>query len=158
LKDALTTSILPPIEAINAINLRQVQSLAEDDILQTIQVTPSLRVIVSIKSTSEFEPYVTLFAGAEAGTIYVIVNGLHPYYSGPDVTDTIGECLRQYIYDAIAEYQVLRQTSKVNPDTVRLMKDQLLRAKSLATDNENEAAKQSGSPASELAPATAATG
>jgi hypothetical protein len=67
--------------------------------------------------------------------MHVIINGLHPYYSGLESTDTIEECIRQYVYDAIAEYQVMNQTGKINPDSVRRLKDQLLRAKILRVDN-----------------------
>jgi hypothetical protein len=142
MKDAINTSILPPLETIVANNLRQVANLTQAEKMATFQITPSLQVDIWLRETSEFEPYVTLSAGADAGTMHVIVNRLHPYYAGLETSDTIEECIRQYIYDAIAEYQVVHQTSKINPDSVRRMKDQLLRAKFLKIDNAAAASSQ----------------
>jgi hypothetical protein len=135
MKDALNTSILPPMETIVANNLRQVENLTAAEHVSTFQVTPQLKVDTWLKETSEFEPYLTLSAGADVGTMHVIINGLHPYYAGLESSDTIEECIRQYVYDAIAEYHVMHQSGKVNPDSVRRLKDQLLRAKILRIDN-----------------------
>jgi hypothetical protein len=154
IKDAITTSILPPLETIVANNLRQVANLSQSDKMATFEITPALRVDIWLRETSEFEPYVTLAAGADAGTMHVIVNRLHPYYAGLESSDTIEECIRQYIYDAIAEYQVSHQTSKLNPDSVRRLKDQLLRAKFLKIDNAAAAATVTASEAPSSAAAS----
>lgn len=142
LKDAISTSILPPLETIIANNLRQVENLNTDDKVGDFDITPKLKIIVWLRETSEYEPYVTLSAGAEVGTMHVIVNRLHPYYANLEAPDIMGECVRQYIYDAIAEYQVLHQTAKVNPDSVRRLKDQLLRSKVLKVENAASDARQ----------------
>jgi hypothetical protein len=43
-----------------------------------------LRIVISLQEKSEYEPHLTIAAGAEAGTIHVIINGLHPYYCNLD--------------------------------------------------------------------------
>lgn len=141
LKDAITTSILPPVETIAANNLKLVQNLDDSDRIGTIDVTALLKVEVWLRETSEFEPYVTLAADAHPGVMHVIINRLHPYYATLESSDTVDEGIRQYIYDAIAEYQVQHQTAKLNPDSVRRMKDQLLRAKVLRIENAAAAAR-----------------
>jgi hypothetical protein len=88
-----------------------------------------------MKEVSEFEPYVTLAAAAESGTIHVIVNGLHPYYLDIDSADAVDECVKQYVYDAIAEYRVSKLNSPLNPTSVRRLKDGLLRVHVVKTDN-----------------------
>ena len=153
LKDAINTSILPPLETIIANNQKQVASLVPDDKMGTFDITPTLKVEVWLKETSEYEPYVTLSASADAGTMHVIINRLHPYYAGLGSVDTMEECFRQYIYDAIAEYQVSHQEARVNPDSVRRLKDQLLRTKILKIENAaavaNSAANGNGTPTSD---------
>jgi hypothetical protein len=44
MKDALATSILPPMETIVANNQRQVESLTSAEHVSTFQVTPTLKV------------------------------------------------------------------------------------------------------------------
>jgi hypothetical protein len=84
---------------------------------------------------SEYEPHLTIVSGAEAGTIHVIINGLHPYYCSLESTDSVDECMRQYIYDAIAEYRVSKLTGRVVPDSVRRLKNDLLRVQAVNIDN-----------------------
>jgi hypothetical protein len=135
IKDALNTSQLPPIEAIISNNQQRIKSLSDEDRIATLDISPELKVIVSLQETSEWEPYVTIAAGAEAGVIHVIINGLHPYYQSLDSSDAIEECVHQYIHDAVAEYRTGKLSARVNPDSVRKIKDGLLRARIHQTEN-----------------------
>lgn len=138
LGDALTASMLPPIETILANNQRQLASLTAAEEIARFDVTPELRVVVSLQEKSEYEPHLTIVAGADIGTIHVIINGLHPYYSSLDSSDAIDECLRQYIYDAIAEYRASKLTSRVVPDSVRRLKNDLLRVQAVRIESYGE--------------------
>jgi len=141
-RDALNTASLPPLEAIQANNRQQVTSLTPSDELSRFAVTPELTIIVSLREISEWEPYVTLSAGADAGTLHVIINGLHPYYQSLETNDAIEECMQQYIYDALAEYKTNQLTSRVNPDSVRRLKNDLLRAKIAQIENVAASARE----------------
>jgi hypothetical protein len=44
-----------------------------------------------------------------------------------DSADAIDECVKQYVYDAIAEYRVSKLAARLNPDSVRKLKGSLLR-------------------------------
>lgn len=135
MKDTLTTAALPPVDAILANNKQQINSLTAEDEIARLDVLTDLTVIVSLKETSEWEPHLTIVAGSEAGTLHVIINGLHPYYGSLDSSDAVEECIQQYIYDAVAEYQVSRLQGRVNPDSVRRLKNDLLRTRSVRIDN-----------------------
>lgn len=135
IKDAINTSVLPPLETIISNNQKQAEALTEEDKATTIEVSPQLKVIVSIRETSEYEPHAILVAGAEPGTMHVIINRLHPYYPSLESADAVEECIRQYIYDAIAEYQVSKMTAKVDARSVNRYKDNLLRAAILSKEN-----------------------
>jgi hypothetical protein len=63
------------------------------------------------------------------------VNGLHPYYLALEDVGSIDECLRQYIFDAIAEYRTSKMLASLNPQSTRRFKDDLLRAESLRVEN-----------------------
>lgn len=133
--DAVNTSFLPPIDAIEASNQKQLETLSEEDSVGTMKVSAELQVIVSLVEKSEFEPHAILVAGAAPGTIHVIINGLHPYFTSLEAADAIEECLKQYIYEAIAEYRVSQLAGRVNPDSARRYKDGLLRVNELRANN-----------------------
>jgi hypothetical protein len=134
MQDAVANAMLPPIDTITRNNQALVSSLANADTVGEVTVGNDIRVIVSMKEVSEYEPYVTLAAGAEAGTIHVIINGLHPYYVDLDSVDAVDECIRQYIYDAISEYRVSQLRAPLTPDAVRRLKETLLRIKAVGQD------------------------
>jgi hypothetical protein len=97
-----------------------------------------------LQERSEHDPHMVLASGAEQGVVHVIINRLHPYYSMLESTDAINECIRQYIYDAISEYRVSKLQGRVNPDSVRRLKDTLLRVQEQAIENAAAAAREAG--------------
>jgi hypothetical protein len=134
MKDAAANSMLPPLDMIIENNKKQIEALSDQETIVTMNVLADLKLIISLRETSEFEPHVTIQAGSELGTMHIIINKLHPYYLGLEDVAAIDECLRQYIYDAIAEYRTSRAMAP-NPQSVRRFKDQLLRAESLRFEN-----------------------
>jgi hypothetical protein len=142
MKDAVNNSVLPPLETIQANNKKQREELTEADEIADMSILSDLRVIVSMQEKSEYEPHLTIVAGADAGVIHVIINGLHPYYSSLESSDALDECLHQYIYDAVAEYRVSKLHGKLNPDSVRRIKNDLLRAQIIRIENAAAAAQE----------------
>ncbi|NJK31497.1 MAG: hypothetical protein HC927_03215 [Deltaproteobacteria bacterium] len=140
MRDRLNTAILPPLNTILANNARQVQALSGEDLIAEIDILPDLTVKVSLEERSSHEHYVTIAAGAEPGTIHVIINNLHEYYQTLEPGGQYDECIRQFLYDAVAEYRVSKLKGKLWPATVRRMKDELLRV--AAHRAENAAAAQ----------------
>lgn len=134
-KDAVSNALLPPIDVIIGSNQQQLKQLTEEDTVGDFEVSPELRVKVSVQETSGYEPYVILVADAVPGTIHVIVNRLHSYYASLETDEAMEECFHQYVYDAIAEYRVSKLSSKVSWDSVRLLKDTLLKAQIVRLEN-----------------------
>lgn len=135
IKDALNNAALPPQEILAANNQQQLKSLTADDEIGRLEILPDLRVIISLKETSEWEPHVTFVPGAEQGSLHVIINGLHPYYQTLEAKDSINECVQQFIFDAVAEFKTSKLVARVNPDSVRRIKNDLLRARATQLDN-----------------------
>jgi hypothetical protein len=129
LKDALRNAALPPLETLEENIRHQLESLTAEDEIARFDILSDLTVIISMKETSEWEPHVTFVPGAIPGTLHVIINGLHPYYQTLDAKDSIYECIQQYIFDAAAEYKASKLIARVNPDSVRRLKNDLLRAR-----------------------------
>jgi hypothetical protein len=136
MKDAVNTASLPPIEAIVATNKQRVESLTPADHVATFPVTDKLKIIVSLQDRSEYDPYLTMSPAATAGEVHVIINALHPYYQSLEQC-AAEECLHQYIYDAVAEYRAHQLTTRIVPDTVRRLKDSLLKVPIHQNENAN---------------------
>lgn len=143
LSDTLNHAMLPPIDTIVNNNHQQLRSLTKEDVATTFDLKSGPKVIVSLQERSEHDPHLTIVAGADTGTIHVIINRLHPYYISLESTDAIEECIRQYLYDAISEYRVSKLMAQINQDSVRRLKNDLLRAQILRIENA-AAAIQSG--------------
>lgn len=135
MKDALNNAVLPPLDVITANNQQQLQTLTAEDEIGRLEILPDLKVIISLKETSPYEPHVVFVPGAQAGVLHVIINGLHPYYQTLEAKDAIAECVQQYIFDAVAEFKTSKLTARVNPDSVRNLKNGLLRARAEQLDN-----------------------
>jgi hypothetical protein len=135
LKDALNSAALPPPETLAASNQQQLDSLTAEDEILRLDILPELKVVISVKETSEWEPHVTFVVGADTTTLHVIINGLHPYYQTLEAKDAINECIQQYLFDAVAEFKASKLIARVNPDSVRRLKNDLLRARAAQIDN-----------------------
>ncbi|WP_213956735.1 MULTISPECIES: ATP-binding protein [unclassified Variovorax] len=129
MKDALASATLPPPEIIMANNQQQLLNLTAEDEVGRLNILPELQVNISVKETSQYEPHVVFVPGSQAGVLHVIINGLHPYYQTLEAKDAIAECVQQYIFDAVAEFKTSKLIARVNPDSVRNLKNGLLRAR-----------------------------
>lgn len=136
MKDVVNMASLPPIEAIVATNKQRVASLTQDDHVATLPITDQLKIIVSLQDRSENDPYLTMSPAASPGEVHVIINALHPYYQSLEAC-AAEECIHQYIYDAVAEYRAHQLTAKIVPDTVRRLKDSLLKVPIHQNQNAN---------------------
>lgn len=135
MKDALNNAQLPPIEAIAANNQTQLRSLSAEDEVGRLEILPELTVAISVQERSPYEPYVVFVPGADANVLHVIINGLHPYYQTLEAKDAIHECVQQYIFDAVSEFKTGKLIARVNPDSIRTIKNGLLRARAEQRDN-----------------------
>lgn len=134
LKDAVTEASLPPIDVIQQANRRQAEALTDAEMLLEIpDVGAGIRVRVGFQDRSENDPHL-VFVPDEDG-ITVIINQQHPYYAEVDSAERVKEIIFQFVYDAVAEFRIMRRSSRQEPDAVRRLKDQLLRAKIRSMEN-----------------------
>lgn len=59
--------------------------------------------------------------------LIVIVNTTHPYWHTLKGSEGVLHYLRHCVYDGVAEWQASKKISRLDPDTLRLLKDRLLR-------------------------------
>lgn len=139
-RDAIEDATLPPISVIESTNRRQVESLQPSDELWTLEIANGIVVRLYLQDRSENDPHLTISPSPDAGTITVIINQQHPYYLEIQTTERADELIRQYVYDAVAEFRVHQRLATQPPDAIRKFKDSLLRARITRLTNQNTAA------------------
>ena len=77
-------------------------------------------------SSSANDPFMAFEVPNEA-SVQVVVNMNHPFLEFVPAGDGLGNYLSMCIYDALAEWRASWQTQAFAPDTVRVLKDALLR-------------------------------
>jgi hypothetical protein len=76
--------------------------------------------------TSSSDPYV-VSESTRPDRVIVIINMLHPHLEQIVGAEGLLNYFRHCTYDAMAEWQARRVTATLDPDTVKLLKDRLLR-------------------------------
>ena len=72
------------------------------------------------------DPYVSV-ESPQATLVIVVVNMQHPHIHQLGGSEGVLNYLRHCTYDAIAEWQAHRRSSEMDPNTIKLLKDRLLR-------------------------------
>lgn len=76
---------------------------------------------------SVYDPYVIIEATKSEASVIVIINLAHPHWSQLTNNESILNFIRHCTYDGIAESKAYFMTGKLDPDTIKLIKDNLLR-------------------------------
>jgi hypothetical protein len=80
-----------------------------------------------VKDMSANDPYVLIESTESETSVIVIINLAHPHWSQLTNDESILNFIRHCAYDGVAEWKVYFKTGKIEPDTVKLVKDNLLR-------------------------------
>lgn len=72
------------------------------------------------------DPYV-IVDSPQLNNVIVIVNTNHPHWNQLKGSEGVLNYLRHCTYDAIAEWQARSKASRIDPNTIKLLKDKLLR-------------------------------
>ena len=128
--DQINISVVPPPEVMDATKEKIIDSVvsARSATLQgTIASTPQIMWKIFLENMSPNDPYV-VSDSTKGNEITVIVNTNHPYWGTQlEGTESVKDYLRQCVYDSVAEWQARAKASRIDPDTVKLLKDNLLR-------------------------------
>jgi len=128
--DQINISVIPSKDVIEASNEKIITSVIEartPTLEGTIASTPSIGWKIFLEGMSSNDPYV-VSDSTKANDITVIVNRNHPYWKTQLAgAESVRDYLRQCVYDSVAEWQARAKASTIDPDTVKLLKDRLLR-------------------------------
>lgn len=125
--DLIQIERVPPQEVVD----QAVQTLTQS-VVNTREATYSYKIgdlDVKLFIETDMSPndyYVTVDARKDDEVI-VIINQAHPHWSQLKGSEGVLNYLRHCTYDGIAEWQARAKASRIDPDTIKLLKDKLLR-------------------------------
>lgn len=131
LSDYIETIIPPPEEIIKK-SYSKIEdvtlSIKEPDLVATIgHSNQIIKINIYFSTNSEFEPYAVIELISEIDHLNVIINTLHPYYRNFSNEESTLDFVRQCIYDGVAEWKAIKLLGSIKPNTVKFIKDGLLR-------------------------------
>lgn len=128
--DQINIVAVPPADAIEAGHKKTIESVtsARRPTLEgMIDSRPSIVWKIFLADLSPYDHYV-VSESTTRGIVTVIVNRNHPYWDTQlEGVASVRDYLRQCVYDAVAESQARERVSTIDPNTVKQLKDALLR-------------------------------
>lgn len=125
--DKVLIDLVPPKSVVDE-SLKQIRTQITSTIPETFRAEIagiSIRLYVDA-DMSPNDPYVVTDS-TEPKDVIVIVNTSHPHWTQLKGSEGVLNYFRHCTYDAVAEWQARSKASRIDPDTVKLLKDALLR-------------------------------
>lgn len=125
--DIVKSKIVPPQALILASNKQIEKAIVESSEPTIIKLADlTIKLYIDDKMSAN-DPYVINDSFSNKETVIVIINKNHPFWNELDGVAGILNYLRQCVYDAVAEWKAFFMKSTVKPDTIKHIKDDLMR-------------------------------
>lgn len=124
--DRISFHTVPPPDAIASSIKEIADSVSQRTETLRATIGESLSIRVWLEQLSPYEPYVVDECPTE-DELMVIINTAHPHWSQIRGSEGALNYFRHCIYDAVAEWEARKKLSPLDPNTIKLLKDQLLR-------------------------------
>ena len=128
LSDAITLEVVPPPQVVAQAQEHLKQAVVRrEPTFQARFETYGLDVRgFLVSDSSPNDPYVVVEATQDS-PVLIIVNTQHPHWNLLSGSEGVLNYLRHCTYDGIAEWQARRKQASLDPDTIKVLKDRLLR-------------------------------
>jgi hypothetical protein len=129
LLDAFETFEIPDEEIILANNKILIENVSEKSTPRFTVKLGALTVNVYIETEiSVNDPYLSIAVYSTNDVLDVLINRNHPHWHELTGSESIMNYIRHCVYDGVSEWKAAKYTGQVLPDTVKSIKDNLLRA------------------------------
>jgi len=119
----------PSISAIEKSDQNHLKAKSYKDFIYKIDSIKDLNVKIKFPKRSENDQHF-IFHEIKDKELTICINKLHPYFNEIDDNSRADEIINQYLFDALAEYQVSKNYSgRIDSKAIRYQKDKLMRAK-----------------------------
>jgi hypothetical protein len=125
--DLIEIEQVPPQKAVE-----QAVHNITNSVIETREETLKAKVgdlmvrLFTVGDMSPNDPYVTVDA-RKSDEVIIVINQVHPHWSQLKGSDGVLNYLRHCTYDGIAEWQARDKKASIDPDTIKILKDKLLR-------------------------------
>ena len=137
--DQITIETIPSEEVIREANRKAIAAVVKtQDETLTAEIKGFVTVKLFLTHNSEMDYYVRNESTSDTEVI-VLVNAEHPYMSQLSESQSVLDYLRQCIYDGICEWQARKKAARIDPDTIKILKDRLLRVPMEIEQHEGDA-------------------
>lgn len=124
--DAISVDLVLPQQVVDAANAKLAEAVtARPETFRAAIGTLTVKIYLE-DDRSPYEPYIVVDSTSPT-TVLVIINTNHPHWSMLKGSDGVLNYLRHCTYDAIAEWQARQKVGRLDPTTIKLLKDKLLR-------------------------------
>ena len=126
LADIVLLETVPPPEAVAKVFQHSRKAVENRD--PTFRATISHFEVLGylMSDLSPNDPYVTVDS-VEENRVIVIINIQHPHWMQLQGSEGVLNYFRHCTFDGIAEWQARRRAANLDPDTIKILKDRLLR-------------------------------
>lgn len=124
--DLIELENVPPPEVVEQVNAPMLEAAAREEPRFRVQLGDVITLQAFISSDeSPNDPYFVTDVGSDS--VIVVVNQRHPHWSQLAGSEGVLNYLRHCVYDAVSEWQCRRRSAPLQPSTIKLLKDALLR-------------------------------
>ena len=126
--DVVTLDDVPPPTVIDQVfrPLKDAVSTRKPDFQAKLEHAQFEILGFIMADSSVNDPYMVVEATDES-RVQIIVNMQHPHWNQLSGSEGLLNYLRHCTYDGVAEWQARRKSANLDPDTIKVLKDKLLR-------------------------------
>lgn len=124
--DTVGLDEVPPQEVIDRVVQDLVATVTDQPATFSVSIGELVVRGFLASDLSPNDPYIVLEA-AHPSEVLVIINTQHPHWMQIRGSEGVLNYLRHCTYDGIAEWKARRKAGRIDPSTIKLLKDQLLR-------------------------------
>lgn len=127
-KDFIATYEVPDLVLITESN-----ETVKDTVMKKVKPTIKAQLgevevwVYVVDDMSPYEPYVIIESTKSKSMVIVIVNKAHPHWRHLTGAESILNFLRHCTYDGVSEWKAYFKSGRIDPDTIKMIKDNLLR-------------------------------
>ncbi len=127
-EDIIFTHEIPSDEIIATSNraIQQSITISMEEVINVKVGSLSIRLYIR-DDMSPNDPYVIYDSVTEPNTLIIVVNKKHPFWNELRGDTGVLNYLRQCIYDGVAEWKAFNQRGSITHETVKYIKDNLMR-------------------------------
>jgi hypothetical protein len=125
--DAIALEVVPPEQVVIESTQQIIKNVSETQKPTfTTKINDLLILLFLTSDTSPNDYYLTVDA-TNPPRLIVVINTSHPHWGQLQDSEDVLNYLRHCTYDAVAEWQARNKAARIDPDTIKILKDRLLR-------------------------------